>query len=153
MDATIQRILPRAIDNHFGGHDAAVWLFAVIIVIRLMMSVSMIGNPRRVAAGPDRIPLDTFEEAAASRFLSLFTVLGVTQLGLALLGVLALVQYRGMIPLLYVLLLGEMLARRLIVLFKPMASEGPQPVGFYINLALLALLVAGLALSLRPATG
>ena len=74
-------------------------------------------------------------------------------MSLGLLGVLALVRYRAMIPLLYILFLAEMLARRLMILAQPLAREGPPPIGFYINLGLLAALALGLLLSLRRSDG
>lgn len=48
----------------------------------------------------------------------------------------------------FVLLLLEHLARRWILLVKPIARTGTPP-GLSINLVLLALMVVGLALSLR----
>lgn len=148
----INRILPQVLDDRFAGHAGAVWLLAVFVLVRILMSISMIANARVVAGGPDGIPLDSFGEPAASRFLSLFAVLGVCQLALALVGVLALVRYQAMIPLIYLVFLGEILARRLLLLNKPLASEGSPPIGFYFNMALLALLVVGLVLSLRPSS-
>ena len=66
----------------------------------------------------------------------------------SVLGVLALTRYRAMIPFMFVLLLLEHLARRWILLVKPIARTGTPP-GMYINLVLLVLMIVGLALSLR----
>ncbi len=52
-----------------------------------------------------------------------------------------------MIPFMFALLLLEHLGRRLIFLVMPVVKSGTPP-GFYVNLLLAALLVAGLALSL-----
>jgi hypothetical protein len=62
--------------------------------------------------------------------------------------VLALVRYRAMIPLMYVLLLVEYLAKKWILLVKPIVRTGTSP-SAYVNLVLIALLIAGLVLSLR----
>jgi hypothetical protein len=59
-----------------------------------------------------------------------------------------LARYRGMIPFLFVLLLLEHAARRWILLVRPIARTGTPP-GLYINVALLAIMVVGLVLSLR----
>jgi hypothetical protein len=66
----------------------------------------------------------------------------------SVLGVLTLTRYRAMIPLMFVLLLIEHLARRWVLLVKPIARTGTPP-GIYINLVLLGLMIAGLVLSLR----
>jgi hypothetical protein len=65
----------------------------------------------------------------------------------SVLGVLALTRYRAMIPFLFVLFLLEHLARRWILLVKPIARTGTPP-GIYINLVILVLTIVGLALSL-----
>jgi hypothetical protein len=52
-----------------------------------------------------------------------------------------------MIPLLFVLMLLEHLARRWMLLVKPIARTGTPP-GTYVNLAILLLMIVGLALSL-----
>jgi hypothetical protein len=53
-----------------------------------------------------------------------------------------------MIPLIFALFLLEYLSRRLILLFSPIIRTGTPP-GFYVNLVLLAVMLLGLALSLR----
>lgn len=144
-----QRLFPQVIDNRFEGHRLAIWLLGGLVVVRLLMSFNIILNTRSVAVGADGIPLNSFSELEASRFLSLFAVFGVSQLVLAMLGLLALFRYRAMIPLLYLLFLAEMLARRLILLAQPLAGDGARPIGFYINLGLLVVLLLGLTLSIR----
>lgn len=145
----IDRILPAVVDNRFAGHGAAIWLLALFVAVRLLMSISMIANPRSVARGPDGIPIDSFAEAAASRFLAIFTMLGICQLALATLGLVVLLRYRSLIPFIYLVFLGELAARRMVVLARPLADQGHRPFGFYFNLLLVALLLVGLVLSLR----
>lgn len=144
----MDRVLPSVIDSGFEGHVAAIWLLALFVVIRILMSIGMIVRPRAAASGPDGIPIDSFDEPAARRFLTLFAMLGVCQLALALVGVLALVRYPALIPLACLLFLAELLVRRLLLLARPLAKEGPLPLGFFLNLGLLALLATALALSL-----
>jgi hypothetical protein len=48
----------------------------------------------------------------------------------------------------FALLLLEQLSRRLILRFSPIIRTGTPP-GFYVNLVLLAVMLLGLALSLR----
>jgi hypothetical protein len=80
--------------------------------------------------------------------VALFAIWGLSQLVFSVLGVLALTRYRAMIPFMFVLLLLEHLARRWILLVKPIARAGTPP-GIYINLVLLVLMIVGLTLSLR----
>ncbi len=56
-----------------------------------------------------------------------------------------------MVPFLYLVLLAEQLVRRLAAPANAVARTEAGAVGMWINLALLALLFAGLALSLWPA--
>ena len=80
--------------------------------------------------------------------MALFAMWGLSQLVFSVLGVLALTRYRAMIPFMFILLLLEHLARRWILLVKPIASAGTPP-GIYINLVLLVLMIVGVTLSLR----
>jgi hypothetical protein len=66
---------------------------------------------------------------------------------ICLLCILVLVRYRSMVPLMLALLLLEHLSRKLILQFLPIVRTGTPP-GFLINFMLLALMIAGLALSL-----
>ena len=141
------RLFPRRIDNTFTGYRAALWLFGAFVMLRLIMSVNSVLFTRAVATGADGIPLDAFGAAGASRFLLLFSFLGLSQLLPALLGLIALIRYRAMIPLLYLLLLVELGGRRVLALAHGIERSGPTPVGFYINIALLAVLVVGLVLA------
>ncbi len=58
-----------------------------------------------------------------------------------------LVRYRALVSFLFALLLLEHLGRRLILLLLPIVKTGNPP-GTVVNLVLLALMIAGLALSL-----
>jgi hypothetical protein len=55
-----------------------------------------------------------------------------------------------MVPFIYLVLLGEQLARRFVVQIHAMARTESTPVGWYVNFGLLALLTLGLVLSLIP---
>jgi hypothetical protein len=58
-----------------------------------------------------------------------------------------------MIPLVYLLLLAEHLGRRVVGMIHPVEGPPGPSVGLYINLALLAVLILGLGLSLLPRAG
>ena len=148
----MNQILPQRIDNTYRGHPLAVWLLIPIVFLKTGMALGTIFNGRGVAQSADNIPLDSFGAAGAEAVVALFAIWGLSQLVFSVLGVLALTRYRAMIPFLFVLLLLEHLARRWILLVKPIARTATPP-GIYVNLVILALMIVGLALSLRAEKG
>lgn len=149
--------LPRQVDNTYHGSRLAIWLFAVLVLMRTVMSLNSIFNAHLVASSADGIPLDTYTPAGARTVVALFALLGLSNLMIALLCILVMVRYRALIPFMFALLLLHHLGRRLILEVMPIERTGTPP-GFTINLVLLALTVVGLALSLwsrdrAPATG
>ena len=132
------RLLPQRADNSYRGHKLALWLFALVVLVKTSIGLGTIFNGRNAAISADEIPLDTFTPAGAQAFVSLFAAWGLAQ---AIIGLLCVVV-------LYSLLLLEHLARKFMFIAMPVARTGEAP-GFFINLALVALMVAGLLLSLR----
>jgi hypothetical protein len=143
-----EQFVPQRVDNTYRGYKLALWLFALVVVMKVAMSLNSIFNGYVVASSADGIPLDTFPSAAAQTVVSLFAIWGLAHLMICLLCILALARYRSMVPLMLALLLLEQLSRRLILQFLPIVRTGTPP-GFFVNLILLALMIAGLALSLR----
>lgn len=144
----LKQLLPQPIDNTYRGHKLALWLFVLLVLMKVVMSLSSIFNGYSVVTSADGIPLDTFTPAAARTVVSLFALLGLSNFVICLLCTLVLIRYRSMVPLMFALLLLEHLSKRLILQFLPIVRTGTPP-GFYVNLALLALMIVGLALSLR----
>lgn len=144
----LNHLLPRQIDNTYHGYKLALWLFAVIVFMKTTISLNAIFNGRSVASSADGIPLDTFTPAGAQAVVSLFAAWGLAQLIICLLCILVLARYRALVPFMFALLVLEHLSRRLIFLVMPIVKTGTSP-GFFVNLILLALMVVGLALSLR----
>ena len=142
-----KQLLPKRIDNTFVGQKLALWLFALLVLVKSLMSLNSIFNGEFVARTADGIPLDTYTPAGAYAVIAFLAMWGLWQLIFCLLGVLALVRYRAMIPLLFALLLLEHLSRKLIQYALPIVKVGAPP-AFSINTALIALTVAGLLLSL-----
>lgn len=147
----LERILPRTLDNTFRGRPLALWLLAPVVLVKTGIALGALFNGRTAAQSADGIPLDRFGGGGAEAVVTLFAVWGLAQLVPSLFGILALTRYRALVPLMFVVLLVEHLARRWIFLVKPIARTGAPP-GPYINLTLLALMAVGLVLSLwrRP---
>jgi hypothetical protein len=146
----LERLFPRQIDNRHPGRRAALWLLGAYLALKLLISVNSILNAEAVATGADGFRLETYGADGARAVLMLFALTALGQLALTLLGCLALVRYRAMVPMVFLLLLAEHGARRLII--GSYAVERGEGLGaaFYINAALLAVLALGLALSLWP---
>ena len=116
--------------------------------MKSVMSVNSIFNGFSVASTADGIPLETYTPASAGAVVSMFAAWGLSQLIICLLCVLVMARYRAMIPFMFALLLLEHLCRRLIFWVMPIDRRGTPP-GIYLNLAITALMVVGLLLSLR----
>ena len=145
----LERLFPRQADNQFQGLRPALWLLGSLIFLKLAMSLNSILNTESVAAGADGLPLDSFGPAAARTVLMLFALVALGQLMLAVIALVTLIRYRALVPLIYLVMLGEQLARRAIA--QSYASGARMTdVAWYVNYGLLTLLVLGLALSLLP---
>ena len=144
------RLLPRHADNGYKGLRSALWLLGLLIALRLIMSVRSIASTASVATG-DGIPLARFGPDAAREVLTLFAVSAVGQLTLMLIALVVLVRYRALVPLIYLVLLGEGIARRLIVQSSGAVRAETVPAITFLIYGLLALTALGLILSLVPA--
>ena len=147
----LERLFPRQVDNRFDGHRSALWLLGFLIALKLVVGLNSIFNTALVAQGADGIPLDSFGPAAAREVLTLFALVALGQLILALVALAALIRWRALVPFLYLVSLVEMLARRLIVQSHDVAHAAASPIAWYVTWGVLALLALGLALSLIPA--
>jgi hypothetical protein len=145
--AMLNEILPRQVDNTYRGYKLALWLFALLVLMKGGISLGKIFNGYTAAGSADGIPLDTFTPAGARAVVTLFALWGLSQLVICLLCVLVLVRYRAMVPFMFAVLLLEFLSRKLILQIMPIDTMGAPP-GYFINLGLLALMIVGLVLSL-----
>ena len=144
----LRPILPAQIDVADRVHPAANALLAAVLLMKTAIALGPIFNGRVAAQSADGIPLETFGPGGAATVLAVFAIWGVAQLVISAFGVLALVRYRALIPLMFVLLLLEHAARRLALMALPVARTGAPP-GVFVNLAILALMIAGLGFALR----
>ena len=79
---------------------------------------------------------------------SVFARLGLRHLMLCLPGILVLVRYRALIPSMFALFLLEYLGVTPILRLIPINGTGT-PIGAYVSLAIVAVAIVGLVLSLR----
>ncbi|MDP9362287.1 MAG: hypothetical protein M3P29_12665 [Acidobacteriota bacterium] len=147
-----RNLLARSIDNTYRGHKLALWLFALVVSVRIFQSILVIFNGYSTVTKADGIPLDTYPAAAAQTVVSLFALYALSRLLIALLCALVLVRYRSAIPFMFALLLVNYLAVQVLLLFVPLVRTGTPPASI-VNRILIAVTVAGLALSLWPSSG
>src|SRR5262249_29708159 len=147
------RMFPAQIDNKFPGLRPAMWLFGVYAFIKAAQGAESLFNTAETAIRADGIPLQSFDIAAVQTVVEMFALLALNVLVLPFLGLIALFRYRAMIPLLYLMMLILNLSGRAVLYIHPSPRiGGVQPIGFYVNLGLLAILVIGLVLSLVDRT-
>ncbi len=139
-------LLPQRVDNTYRGYKLGLWLFGLLVLMKAVISLRSIFDGYSVASSADGIPLDTFTSAGAQTVVSLFALLGLARLVICGVGILVLIRYRALVPLMFVLLLLEHVGKELILRAIPIARTGAPP-GLVVNLVFLGLMIVGLALS------
>jgi len=145
--ATLNELLPRRADNTYRGHKLALALFGLLLLLKAGVSLGSIFIGHTAASSADGIPIDTYTPAGARTVVSLFALLGLSNLIICFIGTVVLVRYRGLIPFMFGLFLLHHLGRQLILQFLPIARTGTPP-GSAINLGILTVMIVGLAFSL-----
>ena len=142
------QIFPQRFDNDYRGHRLALWMFGAALLVKTAIALATIFNGRVAAQSADGVPLDSFGQAGAEAVITLFALWGVAQLAISFFGVLALVRYRAMVPLMYVVFVAELFARVAVVWLHPIARAGGTTRSYVNFIILPALLIPGLALAL-----
>ena len=141
------RLFPRSFDNVYPGYWLGAWIFGLVVAGRLAMGVNGTFNTEFVAVSADGIPLSTYPPAAAQAVIALFALTALLNLTLGVLGGLALIRYRAMIPVLFLLYLAQSIGSRALLLVHPFVRTSTT-VGSTVVLGLLALTALGFVLSL-----
>ena len=144
----LKRLFPSKFDNDYNGHRSALWLLGALIALTLVVSANSIFNTAYVAIGADGFPLGSYGPAAARSVLMLFALDALGQLVLSLVSLTALIRYRSMVPFIYLLVLCQQIARRLIIQSYAVPRGPTEAVVPYVVYGVIALLALGLALSL-----
>lgn len=142
-------LLPTDLSNNYRGTRLAIGFFLLLTVVTLARSIAHIVLPDGGAQSIATIPLDSYAPPAADAVIHLFALWGLSQLIVAVIYVIALLRYRTLIPLLYLLAIGEYAVRLILTLVKPMETDGTAP-GAIGNYVLVPLLVVMCVLSLVP---
>jgi hypothetical protein len=147
----LKRIFPERFDNDFRGARPALWLFAALLFLRGMMGFNSIFFTRFVATSADGLDFTSYGPKGTDAVISLYGLLGVAMVLLSLIGVVALVRYRSMIPFLYLVLLIQQIAGKALGLLHPGETSGAASThtASAFVVAALALTFVGFILSLR----
>lgn len=143
----LKRIFPPHLDNDYRGLRVAIWIFAVIAVMKLALGLGHIFRSDGGAQSVSHIPLDTYPAGAAQNVVAMFARMGLEQLLLAIIFVIVVVRYRSMIPLMFGVAVVGSLGARALALLKPLALASASGATI-LHQVLLVLGVAGLVLSL-----
>ena len=141
-------LLPPTLSNDYDGPRPVVWVFVFLTAVTVLRSIIHIVAPDGGAASIATIPLSTFTANGAATVIHLFGLWGLSQLVVGLVYVVALVRYRSMIPLLYLLAFVEYAVRLLLAVAKPIALDGTAP-GGVANWVLVPVLAVLFVVSLR----
>jgi hypothetical protein len=131
----------------------------LVLIVKALQGVNSIIWTREIMAGADGIPIDTFSAVAANNAILMFALLGMYLLVIPVQSTVVLVRYRSMIPFMLLMLLAVQLGSRGIHLLHPDPRSNPgggEPIGFYVNLGILAVTVVAFVLSIvrpRPQAG
>lgn len=125
----IQKILPPVIDNDYKGHKIALWFFYLITIVTIARSCIHMFKDDGGAQSIATIPLDNYVNGGAEAVIFIFAYWGLSQLMFGLLQGIVALKYKSMIPLMYLFLLLEYVARYGISLFKSLETTGQAPAG------------------------
>jgi hypothetical protein len=147
-------LFPKVIDNKYRGQWLALVLFVPVLLLKIMMGFNVAGfNPtievRDILQNIDGIPLDTYSTAAATDLVYFANAWGLSLFTIGLVGLIALIRYRAMIPIAILLLTVEQVGRKAMSIAESGLGIGPDmSAGNIINWALSAALVLALVLSI-----
>src|SRR6185436_2992774 len=130
----LTRIFPSQFDNNYRGLWLAVWLFVPLMLMKAVQGANSFIMPRFVLAAADGVPVDQYGPAAANVVVALFALLGMNGVVIPLLSLIAVVRYRAMIPLLYLMLIILQIGARILNTLNPIERPDGLPIGFTINL-------------------
>jgi hypothetical protein len=146
----LSRVFPRQFDNEYGGSRLAIGLFVPLVLVNLIIGTNTMLNTQALLQA-EGIPLASYDAEPVRVIVKGFKSWGLGHVLLFSLGLLALLRYRAMIPLMYLVFVLENLLRKVVQSSNPfqvVTRSGEPSIGALINLTLLVLLVLGLALSL-----
>jgi len=150
IKAILANLFPRKITNDFPGLKIALCAFYLLTALTLWRSQHHLFADDGGAQSIATIPLDNYSDSAATTIIGVFALWGLSQLIVGLIYLIAVIRYRAMIPMLYLLSLVEYLVRIFYIpAYKPIETAGTAP-GAVGSLLLAIISLVMLVLSLWP---
>jgi len=151
----LARLFPKQADNNYRGHWLGIALLALVLFIKSMQGVVSVAMTEQVATGADGIDISKLNAAGVADLMLSISLIGFYIVMVNLMGVLILIRWRVLVPLMLLIELIVQLGARVIIdlhpiprLAAPENGFAGHPVGFYVNLAVLVVTALGMILSL-----
>jgi len=144
----LTRVFPKTCDNRYRGHWLGLVIFVAVMAVKALQGIKSILDTRNTAINADGIPLPSFPPAAVEEIVSMFALLGLYLLIIPMLSVVILIRWRSLIPLMYLLFLAFQVASRVVIALNTASAQSGHPIGYYINIAILAVTALGFLLSI-----
>jgi hypothetical protein len=152
----LSRLFPRDAGNaNYRGHWLGIAILGLVVFIKGMQGVVSIAMTEKIAQGADGIDISQFNAAGMADLMLSIALIGFYIVTVNLIGAIVLIRWRALVPFMLLMELIVQLGARVVIdthpiprLAAPEHGFAGQPVGFYVNLAVLALTLLGLILSL-----
>lgn len=149
----LQKILPTVADNTYRGHAIAKWLLILYVAKSFLAgSVHMFaadGGAQSIAS----ITLDQFTQGGANSVITMFAMWGMEQVVIGLIGVVILLRYQSLIPMMTLVYVIEYLGRFAIPFITPGVVSAHTPPGAVADYVLVPLAIVMFLLSLKEGIG
>lgn len=151
----LNRLFPKQADNAYRGHWLGIAALIVVMLLKATQGVGILVNTHQTLVQADGIPVDSFAPDAAATALGMFALLGMYTLLMPVLSAIVLIRWRALVPFVLFLFLVIQAGARLVQTFyviprstDPDTSFAGHPIGFWVNMAILAVTIIGFLLSL-----
>ena len=144
MKNLLEILLPAEVDNNLRGSKLPLYIFTLYAVLSTVRSCIHLFAPDGGAGSIAGMDLSV---QGAEEIIFAFALWGSSQLLLALIQLLVVFRYRSLVPLMYLMLILEILLRELVGVMRPVTFAHTPP-GAIGNQIILPLAVVMLALSL-----
>jgi len=142
------KVFPQPADNVYRGHRLALWFFYLITTVTIVRSCIHIFKDDGGAQSIATIPLDTYTNGGSEAVIFIFAYWGLSQLMFGLLYLVVILRYRSLIPLMYLTLIFEYVARFGLSFYKTLETTGQAP-GGVANMVLPVICVVMFFLSIK----
>jgi hypothetical protein len=137
------RFLPSTIDNNYQGRRLGLWLLTFVLLVKVAQIVSVMVDGPGIVSEADGIPLTTFSVVAAGTVVAAFVGMAISRLLICVVCAIVLLRYRSAVTPMFALLVLHDVAREAVL----RSARSGTPIGLRVNIGLIALTVAGVALS------